>query len=130
MKYTFTVTETCEVTFELSTDPHNGSGWKANMLSLSGYCADAYTTLESVDSRSTRSITVSSDQMPLTKQISYKVLPGSYYIRASQNSAWNAFGYVEFKSVTPIEDDWKIQKDLARLCCHFRYPVNCSKPQL
>ena len=108
MKYKFTVTETCEVTFELSTEDHPSSAHKEYLLDMQLLCADASTLVYShADGKyNIRNLKVTSDAMPLSKQIKYKICPGDYYIRVLSIGAYNAFGWLEFKSIEVFQDDF------------------------
>ena len=102
MKYTFDVAQTSTVTVTLSTE---ATPYGVNMLELCLICADGYTTVWDMNDRE-ESSTVKSDENPLTKDISFKVVPGTYFLRVFNMTAYNAFGWVQLKSVTPMQDDF------------------------
>ena len=107
MKYKFTVEESCEVTFELSTELHP-SGKRYNRLHMQVWCADAKTLLYSYAGEKHRySIAVRTDGTdPLAEQIAYKIRPGDYYVQVANGTSYNAFGWLEFKSVEAMQDDF------------------------
>ena len=104
-KFTFSLTQTTEVTFTLSTETPP-SGYRDNWVKLTVLCADAKTDATMYDGSWIHSISVLSREMPLAKDYHVKLVPGTYFLRVEGYGANNAYGWLEYKSATPMQDDY------------------------
>ena len=103
-KFKFTITETSEVTFTLSTET-TPSDYRDNSISLRIYAADGKTEMHVFNGRWVHSINVTSDEAILAKDYSVKLVPGTYYTNLFFNGACNSYGWVEYKASVPMQDD-------------------------
>jgi uncharacterized protein YjdB len=104
---TFTVTRPSNltVTVEASAPTYSGAGWKPNGLDVSVINPSGNDTDNLVTTENASSLLVKSDEVPNKRSISYKVLPGAYFIRAiAWGGSYNGYGTVTV-SAAPVTED-------------------------
>jgi uncharacterized protein YjdB len=100
--YKFTVGTVSDLAITATAPPKNGNG-KDNHLGINVVAADGTSVVESVDKSG---LEVNSNIIP-SKTAHYKVLPGTYYLRGSNDYFWtnkNGYGTTTI-AATPVADD-------------------------
>ncbi|NLW79170.1 MAG: Ig domain-containing protein [Ruminococcaceae bacterium] len=108
MKYKISVEQDSVVTLVLSTTATT-SAQRPNSMNMDLFHANTTSMVyaNTLDGayQAAYGITVYSNEMPLQRTVTYKLMPGTYYLRAAQLGAYNALAWITLQSVTPAEPD-------------------------